>query len=247
MSKIYEVGGCVRDRILGIESNDIDYTFVLDDLSGTPEEGFLVMSQQLKDEGFKIFLSTPEMFTIRAKFPVDHKNKGIDADFVMARKELGYKPGTREPILALGTLEDDLARRDFTLNALAEDENGNLIDLFDGQKHLAEKILVTPLDPIVTFMDDPLRVIRALRFSITKDLMIREDVWEAMFQEGLLAKLESTVSIDRIRNEFKKMFEFDTLASLRLLAKVDAKDANFLNSAFGKDLWLLPTFKKRGS
>jgi len=245
MSQIFEVGGCVRDRLLGIKSDDIDFTFVLDDLTETPEQGFKRMSDHLKAEKFKIFQETADMFTIRARFPVDHVHAGLTADFVMARKEVGYKEGTREPILVLGTLEDDLVRRDFTLNAMAEDIDGNLIDLFDGQKHLSEKILVTPKDPQVTFWDDPLRMIRALRFSITKGFEIHPDVWEAMFQEGLIEKLQAVVSIERTRNELKKMFVHDTLASMRLFSKVDQRSPAFLEAAFGDRMWLLPTLAEK--
>ena len=95
MAEIFFVGGCVRDEILGIDSKDIDFTFVLDNLSKTVEEGFQEMTQWMKDRGYEIFLSTPEMFTIRAKFPKDHKFNGLVADFVMARKEVGYQEGTR--------------------------------------------------------------------------------------------------------------------------------------------------------
>lgn len=245
MPKIFKVGGCVRDRLLGIESNDIDFTFVLDDVSGTPEVGFKFMTKYLKSEGYEIFLSTPDMFTIRAKFPKSHKNAGLTADFVLARKEIGYKEGTREPILVLGTLEDDLMRRDFTLNAMAEDEDGNLIDLFDGEKHLKLGVLYTPKDPEVTFMDDPLRILRALRFSITRGFTIHLNVWLAMFQEGIIKKLSRVVSIERTREELKKMFEHDSIATIRLLARVDAKDPSFLEAAFGDKIWLIPTLKKK--
>lgn len=246
MGKVYCVGGCVRDRLLGIKSDDIDFTFVLDDLTETPEQGFSRMVDHLEKENFKIWLKTPDMFTIRAQFPMDHKNAGLTADFVMARKEVGYIEGTRSPKLVLGTIEDDLIRRDFTLNAMAEDENGNLIDLFDGRKHLNMKILVTPRDPNITFMDDPLRMVRALRFSVTKGFDIHTDVWNAMFQEGLIEKFMNVVSIERTRNELKKMFEHDTLSAMRLLAKVDERSPGFMNAVFSKGMWLLPTFKKTG-
>ena len=244
MPDIFEVGGCVRDRLLGIASDDIDFTFVLDDLTETPEQGFKRMSDHLKQERFKIFQETPDMFTIRARFPESHIHARLTADFVMARKETGYKEGTREPILVLGTLADDLIRRDFTLNAMAEDINGNLIDLFDGCKHLKEGVLKTPRDPQVTLMDDPLRMMRAIRFAVTKGFTIHPDVWEAMFQPGLIDKFMEVVSIERTRNELKKMFEFDTLASLRLLATVDARSPGFMDAVFSKGMWLLPTFKK---
>jgi tRNA nucleotidyltransferase/poly(A) polymerase len=76
--------------------------------------------------------------------------------------------GTRKPILELGTLYDDLIRRDFTLNALARDMDGNIIDHFSGLEHLKKGLLVTPLNPMKTMMDDPLRILRALRFSVTR-------------------------------------------------------------------------------
>jgi len=244
MPQIFKVGGCIRDGILGINSKDIDFTFVLDNLDQTVEEGFLQMEQWMKDGGFEIFLSTPDMFTIRGKFPKDHVHAGLVADFVMARKEIGYIEGTRRPILALGNLEDDLVRRDFTVNALAEDINGNIIDLFNGREDLAKGLLRTPLDPMVTFMDDPLRLLRALRFTITKDFVMHSDIWEAMKQPALLSKLELTVSGERIREEIMKMMAKDTPRSFRLLADVDQAIPGFLDLIFKKGLWLKPTFEK---
>ena len=244
MPQIFRVGGCIRDGILGINSKDIDFTFVLDNLDQTVEEGFIQMEQWMKDGGFEIFLSTPDMFTIRGKFPKDHVHAGLVADFVMARKEIGYIEGTRRPILALGNLEDDLVRRDFTVNALAEDINGNIIDLFNGREDLAKGLLRTPLDPMVTFMDDPLRLLRALRFTITKDFVMHSDIWEAMKQPALLSKLELTVSGERIREEIMKMMVKDTPRSFRLLADVDQAIPGFLDLIFKKGLWLKPTFEK---
>jgi tRNA nucleotidyltransferase/poly(A) polymerase len=244
MPQIFKVGGCIRDGILGINSKDIDFTFVLDNLDQTVEEGFIQMEQWMQDGGFEIFLSTPDMFTIRGKFPKDHVHAGLVADFVMARKEIGYIEGTRRPILALGNLEDDLVRRDFTVNALAEDINGNIIDLFNGREDLANGLLRTPLDPMVTFMDDPLRLLRALRFTITKDFRMHSDIWEAMKQPALLSKLELTVSGERIREEIMKMMAKDTTRSFRLLADVDQAIPGFLDLIFKKGLWLKPTFEK---
>ena len=167
--KFYEVGGKVRDEILEIESKDVDYVAVpgedpLKNISSA-HAMFRLLEEYLKIEGFEIFLSTPDCFTIRAKFPKDHKYQGV-ADFVMARKEVGYIPGTRTPMVVPGSLYDDLERRDFTLNALAKDEDGKIIDFFNGLKHLKSGQLVTPLDCEVTFNDDPLRILRAIRFCI---------------------------------------------------------------------------------
>lgn len=242
MPKIYKVGGCVRDNILGVDSKDIDYTFVFDNIDRTVEEGFQLMSNWLTHKEFTIFLSTPEMFTIRAKFPKNHPNEGLVADFVMARKEVGYIPGTRKPILELGTLEDDLVRRDFTLNAMAEDEDGNLIDLFGGFKDLEDGILRTPLNPEITMMDDPLRILRALRFSVTKGFHIDFKIWDAMAQPEIIEKLQTTVSVERMREEIFKMMKHNTPLSLRLLHTVEESYIpGFLDLIFSKGMWLKPT------
>jgi tRNA nucleotidyltransferase/poly(A) polymerase len=243
MAEIFFVGGCVRDELLGMESKDIDFTFVLDDLSKTVEQGFDEMTQWMKERRYEIFLSTPEMFTIRAKFPQDHKFKGLVADFVMARKEIGYQEGTRNPILVLGTLEDDLIRRDFTLNAMAKDIEGNLIDLFGGRKDLERKILRTPLPSEKTMMDDPLRFLRALRFSITKGFDIHLDIMNAMTQPEILEKLEKVVSAERIREEVYKMLKADTVRTLELFRSVEDFLPGFTKLVFSRGLWLKPTFE----
>ena len=239
MPQIFKVGGCVRDRLLGVDTNDIDFTFVLDNLDRTVEEGFDIMTKWLEHKEFEIFLSTPDCFTIRAKFPKEHKFAGMVADFVMARKEVGYIEGTRRPILELGTLEDDLIRRDFTVNAMAEDEDGNLIDLFNGQMDLERMILITPLPPKVTFEDDPLRIIRAIRFSITKGFRLSYlDYFIYNFDyEGKMG----VVSIERIREELLKCFKHDTLKTLTILNQnPKLRDYIFKNNI----LWLKPTFEK---
>ena len=240
MPKIYKVGGAVRDKILGIKTKDIDFTFVLDNLNKTVEEGFKEMEQWMIDEGFTIFLSVPEMFTIRAKFPADHKFAKLDADFVMARKEVGYVEGTRRPILKLGTLEDDLVRRDFTVNAMAEDEDGNIIDLFHGQIDLKRMALITPKAPQITFDEDPLRIIRAIRFAITKGFSLTYlDYTITNFDyEGKMG----VVSIERIREELLKCFKHDTLATIEVLNYFPAlKQYVFKDS----ELWLKPTFENK--
>jgi tRNA nucleotidyltransferase/poly(A) polymerase len=244
MPQIFKVGGCIRDKFLGLESKDIDFTFVLDNLDWTVESGFEIMTEWMVVNGFEIFLSTPDCFTIRAKFPKDHQFSGLVADFVMARKEVGYVEGTRRPILELGTLEDDLLRRDFTVNAMAEDEDGNLIDLFGGVEDLKAGILRTPMHASATLMDDPLRLLRALRFTITKDFQMHADIWNAMKQPNILQKMEQTVSGERIREEIIKMMKHDTPRSFRLLSDIDQDIPGFLDLIFKNGLWLKPTFEK---
>lgn len=244
--KIYLVGGAVRDKLLGIKSNDLDYVMVLDDINLTPFQGYITMKQYMLDAGFTIFLETPEMFTIRGKFPKGHKNEGITGDFVLARKEVGYEEGTRRPILELGTLYDDLQRRDFTVNAMAEDEDGNIIDYFDGKEDLENKILRTPLDPNITFLDDPLRLIRGIRFFITKGFILSDSTLKAMSNPEILIKLEQVVSQERIREEILKMMKHNTIKTIVALTDLENNYCEgLLEICFGKDMWLEPTFKLR--
>ena len=245
MAQIFEVGGCIRDELLGLNSKDIDFTFVCEN-SQSVEEGWGEMVTWMMDRGFEIFLQTPDCFTIRAKFPVGHQHEGLVADFVMARKEVGYVEGTRRPILELGTLEDDLVRRDFTVNAIARDIEGNLIDPFGGVEDLKAEILRTPTDAKITMMDDPLRILRALRFSLTKGLEIHTDIVEAMLQPEILDKLAQTVSQERIREEVAKMMKFDTVKTMKMLVDVDQKlIPGLLELTFKDNMWLEPTTKKR--
>lgn len=243
MPQIFKVGGCVRDALMGLDSKDIDFTFICEQ-SQTVEQGWSEMRSWMIGQGFTIFLETPECFTIRAKFPKDHQFTGLVADFVMARKEVGYVEGTRQPILELGTLHDDLLRRDFTLNAIAEDEHGNLIDPFGGQTDLAKGLLRTPLPAKQTMMDDPLRFLRALRFSITKRFSIDDSIIFAMKQPDILEKLEKVVSAERIRDEVFKMMKADTVKTLELFREIEDIIPGFTALVFGRGLWLKPTFEQ---
>jgi len=243
MFTFYEVGGKVRDEILGLQSKDVDYTVVpsgslLEEYTEA-QEMFEILVTYLKVNKFEIFLITPDCFTIRAMFPKDHKYSGV-ADFVMARKEIGYIPGTRTPIVKPGTLYDDLERRDFTLNALAKDEDGTIIDYFGGLDHLKFKMLITPLDANVTFNDDPLRLLRALRFSITKDFRISDDIWNELNNFDYDEKM-GVVSTERIREELFKCFKHDTLITLDKLGEFKyLRDYIFKNNL----LWLKPTMEQ---
>ena len=245
MAKIFKVGGCVRDKLLGVKCDDIDFTFVCDN-STTVDEGWKEMVGWLKDNKFEVFLEVPECFTIRARFPKEHKFEGLVADFVMARKEVGYIGGTRRPVLELGTLEDDLIRRDFTINAMAEDEEGHIIDLFGGMEHLERRLLVSPQDPNLMLMDDPLRVLRALRFALTKDLKIGHKLSKAMTNPAVLVKMKEVVSQERIQSELNKMLAFDSKKTMQLLVAYDKRELKgILDIVFQNNFHLQITNKKK--
>jgi tRNA nucleotidyltransferase/poly(A) polymerase len=239
MFKFYEVGGKIRDEILGLQSKDVDYVAVpsesLLEKYKSAHEMFVVLETFLLNEKFEIFLSTPDCFTIRAKFPKDHKYQGV-ADFVMARKEIGYVEGTRTPIVIPGTLKDDLERRDFTVNAMAKGDDGKIIDLFDGMNDLKRMVLITPLPPEQTFNDDPLRVLRAVRFAITKGFSLKFlDYYINNYDYG---NKMSVVSTDRIREELYKCFKHDTMGTLDMLNDYPTLKRYIFEN---KLMWLKPT------
>jgi tRNA nucleotidyltransferase/poly(A) polymerase len=158
----------------------------------------------------------------------------------MARKEIGYIEGTRTPIVKPGTLYDDLERRDFTLNALAKDENGTIIDFFNGLEDLKNKYLITPLPIHETFNDDPLRILRAIRFSITKGFTIPMRMALVIESYNYDEKM-GVVSTERIREELFKCFKHDTLETLKVL-----NEFPLLKNYIFKDkgLWLKPTMEQ---
>lgn len=243
MFNFYEVGGKVRDEILGLQSKDVDYVAVpSDELRkdiSSAHTMFGILEGYLKEECFEIFLVTPDCFTIRAKFPKGHKYQGV-ADFVMARKEIGYIPGTRTPMVVPGSLYDDLERRDFTLNALAKDENGEIVDFFEGIKDLKDGILRTPLPTEATFNDDPLRILRAIRFSITKGFTIPETMSLTIEVYDYETKM-GVVSTERIREELFKCFKHDTLKTLEMLSRFPRLKEYVFNKNI---LWLKPTMEQ---
>src|SRR6478735_3634586 len=120
--QMYLVGGAVRDGLIGKPTKDYDYTVVVDSKFGfSADDAYVFMLDELQARGFKIFLDTPEYFTVRAQFPKgDERRARQTADFVLARKDGPYSDGRRPDWVKVGTLEDDIFRRDFTVNALAE-------------------------------------------------------------------------------------------------------------------------------
>lgn len=215
--RMYMVGGAVRDEIIGIKSKDIDYTVVLDE-DETPNDPFRYMCNRLADSGFKIFLESPEYLTVRAKFPTGHKNAGTTADFVLARKDGDYTDGRRPNFVEPGTLMDDLARRDFTMNAIAKDEDGSYIDPFDGITDIYRGVIRAVGDPRERFEEDALRIVRAFRFSVTKNFRIERETVLAIWK---LRDTIANVSAERVREELVKMFNHDPLETIWTLDTFD--------------------------
>jgi poly(A) polymerase len=191
--RIFVIGGFVRDYFLQRPSTDIDIV--------VESNGIGIAKQIAKKTGCKKVSVFKNFGT--AMFHYD----GVDIEFVCARKE-SYDSNSRKPFVESGTLEDDQNRRDFTINALAlslnEEDFGMLIDPFGGIQDLHDKIIRTPLDPDTTFSDDPLRMIRAIRFATQLQFTIDDKVFESIQNNKHRLKI---VSMERITYELSKILK----------------------------------------
>lgn len=188
----YAVGGCVRDLFLERPSKDFDFVTV-----GSGIELAEIVAARL-ERGTHISV-------FRNFGTAQVKRHDTELEFVGARRE-SYDRNSRKPVVEDGTLEEDLSRRDFTVNALAirvnRDGFGTLVDLFDGLGDMERRILRTPLDPDITFSDDPLRMMRAIRFATQLDFTILPETFEAIRRNAERIRI---ISKERIVDELMKI------------------------------------------
>lgn len=222
MFTFFEVGGCVRDSLLGLTSKDVDFSVVAQPgLFQDAASAFEALESDLAQQGFKIFESRPEFLTIRAQVPLGHvlRERTNVADFVLARKDGPYSDGRRPDFVLPGTLQDDIFRRDFSINALARNTRGEIIDLVGGVDDLESQTLRFVGNSLERVSEDGLRVMRCFRFFITKGFNVAEETWAVCTSE-FGAEMLSRVSAERVREELNKMFRANTLHSLRLLGEL---------------------------
>nr|MCU0346428.1 CCA tRNA nucleotidyltransferase [Saprospiraceae bacterium] len=203
----YVVGGYVRDRLLARPTKDIDIVCVGDGI-------------RLANEVASLLNPRPRVAFYSRFGTAMLRHKGMEIEFVGARKE-SYRADSRKPDVELGTLEDDQLRRDFTINALAISLNdadfGNILDPFGGLQHLEQKTIKTPTDPGRTFSDDPLRMLRGIRFANQLDFQIEEETLRAISkyrnrihivsQERITTELEKILSTPTPSVGFKLLFK----------------------------------------
>lgn len=203
----YVVGGFVRDLFIGRNSKDIDFV--------TVGNGIELAEQLAKSLGPKAKLSVfPNFGTAQVKF------KDMELEFVGARKE-SYNRNSRNPIVENGTLEEDLTRRDFTINSMAISVNeknfGELLDPFQGLLNLSQGLIKTPTDPDITFSDDPLRMLRAIRFAsqlmypvdnegttVYENFRLTEETLEAIKKNAPRMEI---ITRERINTELSKIMQ----------------------------------------
>jgi len=211
----FVIGGFVRDKILGRPSKDIDIVTIGSGI-------------ELAQEAAHRLMKNPKVTTYRNFGTAMFRYRGVDVEFVGARRE-SYNRNSRKPVVEDGTLEDDQRRRDFTINALAIDLHperfGQLVDPFDGLTDLQNKIIRTPLEPDTTYSDDPLRMLRAVRFANQLDFRIVDESLEAIARNKERIRI---ISMERVSEEFCKiMLTSRPSIGIKLLSKVGLLDIVF--------------------
>lgn len=188
----YVVGGYVRDLIIGRKSKDIDFV--------TVGSGIELAETVAADLGPKTHIAV-----YRTYGTAQIKRGDLEIEFVGARKE-SYRRDSRNPIVEDGTLAEDISRRDFTINAMAISVNhnnfGDLIDIYDGCGDIERRIIRTPLDPDITFSDDPLRMMRAIRFATQLQFDIYPQTFDAICRNAYRIEI---ITPERIKDELSKI------------------------------------------
>lgn len=188
----YLIGGFVRDKLLGRETKDLDIMCVGDGIA---------LAQKVAGQ----FTKNPEVSFFKNFGTAQIKTGDLEIEFVGARRE-SYNNDSRKPTVEKGTLEDDQQRRDFTINAMAISLNketfGKLLDPFNGVEDLQRKIIKTPIEPGQTFSDDPLRMMRAIRFATQLQFTIEKETYDSIAVNAQRIKI---VSMERITDELNKI------------------------------------------
>lgn len=231
--KIYQVGGSVRDEICGKIPDDLDYVIVAK--PGLPaSEVFATVQWELESEGYVIFSTRVDDWMIRTKFPRNHANRSKIGDFQLAARD-GYTC----------TLEENLRDRDLTINAIAKSvDDGTLIDYFGGLQDLENYRLACPVSAQYSLNNNPIRLIRFLRFCFIDrfDISIGSDIEQAI--ESYDLSQFSSIDLDRLCREMRKMFSKNSMAALLAFEYLSRKNPQIWSFIFS-NIKLNPSIKAK--
>jgi len=237
--RLFEVGGSIRDELMGItDPPDRDFCAEAPSWSALLEWCHSNME--------RVFQVKPEFLTIRGRMA-----NGDSIDVVMCRKDGPSSDGRHPDEVEAGTLLDDLARRDFTVNAMAREVDpttlepiGEIIDPFHGRQDLQDHSLRCVGKTSERLDEDGLRVLRAARFCITKNLGPTPDLAAALKDSAMWVFMKETVSDERIREELHKMLKVSTVGTLRFLTSFCPPLTAEVLFGSGTNIWLKPTMEK---
>ncbi len=239
--RLFEVGGSIRDELMGID-NPPDRDFCAES-----PDGWRALLHWCHDNMERVFLVSPQFFTVRGRF-----SNGDTIDVVMCRKDGPSSDGRRPDEVAPGSLLDDLARRDFTVNAMAREVDtktlepiGDIIDPFDGKSDLMTHTLRCVGNTRERFQEDGLRILRATRFIVTKSLGPSVDLAAELKSPLPWLWMADTVSTERVREELQKMFKHNGADAMRFLVTGCAHTALTVLFGKGSTVWLKPTMEKK--
>jgi poly(A) polymerase len=238
----YLIGGFVRDKILGRDTKDADIVCAGDGIALA-----MATAKQFKPVPHVNYFKNFGTAHIKVNLTGDDAAAAFDIEFVGARKE-SYEYHSRKPSVVPGTIEDDQNRRDFTINALAislnKNDFGKLVDPFNGVTDLEKKIIQTPLAPLQTFSDDPLRMMRAIRFASQLNFAIEEKTFQAVkdnaYRIDIISQERITDELNKIILSNKPSVGFDLLYKSGLLhivfpQMVDLAGAEYIDGMGHKD------------
>jgi tRNA nucleotidyltransferase (CCA-adding enzyme) len=253
--KLYAVGGAVRDHFRGMHgSNDFDFA--------VEAESYDAMFLGLRERGLHVWQERPEFVSIRGRMPLDslgefahlfpkdlyegdgaNRKYFINADFTLCRKEAQYFDRRHPSEVTPADLLTDLSRRDFTMNAIAIAEDGTVIDPFDGRRDIEDRVLRTVGKAVDRFQEDPLRMLRALRFSSTMRLWMASDIYYAM-RDMDNYHLLTLLPVERVANELQIALRSNWAHVMRLLVIEFPGIGRTLKDSWPQ-LWFKPTTEGR--
>ena len=242
--KLYLVGGQVRDHMMGTRPGK-DFDFAVE------ADSYDEMRAGLIAAGVHIWQERPQFVTIRGRIPLPDptsfgnlvqrfsRDNSVDADFTLCRAEAQYSDGRHPDKVTPSTLIVDLSRRDFTVNAVAVSEDGTMIDPFGGQHDADRRILKCVGFATSRFFEDPLRMLRAIRFAVRYKMILDKDIVECL-ESSMAAALLQSLPVERVREELGKALSHDWLHTITMLTHTARPISESLARNF-PTLWLKAT------